>query len=83
MGKCPSCGKEIEYLEGVRRVKIMEEFYWDGKDMDFIALNAGMSAEQEREVEDGMLILLCPLCGKEVGYSEADVKKILKSYKNE
>jgi len=62
--------KEISYLNAVWRETITGEVFWHDI-LDF--------EECAREVDEDSVVLECPLCNEEVGYSEADAEKILKS----
>jgi len=70
MGKCPKCGKEISHLNTMWMEMLTGIVSWNDEFMDF--------EEREREADEDGVVLLCPLCNEEVGYSEADAEKILK-----
>ena len=71
MGKCPVCKKEISYLNRIYTVIATDEIIWNGEDLEIETVDL--------EEEDGAVVLCCPLCGEEIGYSLDDAEDILKS----
>lgn len=69
MGKCPYCKRDISYLNRTYRVIATDEVTWDGE---------GLVVETtDLEEEDGAVVLRCPLCGEDIGYSLDDAEEIL------